>query len=587
MTRLRSLFVFASLILLAPQLTYATALPMKSAIIAGVAAATAASPDTSGSSATKTVSALSNGDLIALTQPAIVRILAHYEGTTTVPAFQVNLETLTWSIGQAAPEPFPYDSDSYGSGFIVSSDGYIITNSHVASGAAYQNRLAATLATLIVLKKAESLTVAQNKKLDALGYTKDTFTKLTADGITFIASHLPTITPTSLTVVVPQARAVATSTSAFDTQVQGSSDAEIQKEITELIKTGVPAKVVFENRNFINDEKDIAVIKVNETNLPTIALGDPTTVKNGDSIYVFGFPSTADLNGLTGEPSFTPGAVNAFKDSTQHTFKYIQTDANISHGSSGGPVLNAAGQAVGVITLGTSNANGDSFAFAIPMDIVSNILKGNSITLATADGYQSHVVAGLADKAEQHCKAATDEFTAALTTNPVFGSATRFVQPYIDSCAARIAAGDSIDSSWDAARVWIKGQGAMFWVLSVGGALVVVILIALIVFLMRRLHKDEEVMQHMTESVPAREAPATSVAPTETAAPEDTRTPSAQELQAAAISQLEPTPAFKKNPEITAYIEQARASGQTTEQIRAALLNVGWGEGVVDDNLAL
>lgn len=584
MRRQQLLLVLGFLFLLTPQLVVAQPLPMKSALIAAVTGATAdPAPSTA---AAPQVSAFSNGDLIALTQPAIVRIITRYEGTTTVPDFRVNLETLTWSIGPGAAEPIHYDSSTSGSGFIVSSDGYIVTNSHVASGAAYQNRLATQLAAAIILDKADTLTAAQNKKLEALGYTKDTFAKLAADGITYIASHLSIITPASITVLTLKAREVATSTSAFDTQVQNSSNAELQKQVANLIKTGVPATVVAENRNFINDEKDIAVIKVNETNLPTIALGDSRVVKNGDAIYVFGFPSTADLNGLTGEPSFTPGAVNAFKDSTQHTFKYIQTDANISHGSSGGPVLNARGEAVGVITLGTSNADGDSFAFAIPIDMVVNVIKGNSITLTTANGYASHITAGLAQKEQKHCKAATDEFTAALGANAVFGSSSRFVQPYIDACAALIASGDSIDSAWDAARAWIKGQGVMFWVLSGGGALLVGILIVLIIFLMRRLHKDEEVMQHMTEGVPAVAASPQTVSSAEMPTmPQRVEEPSAQERQAAAISQLEPTPAFKKNPEITTYIDKARESGQTNEQIRAALLNVGWGEGVVDDNL--
>ncbi len=64
-------------------------------------------------------------------------------------------------------------------------------------------------------------------------------------------------------------------------------------------------------------------------------------------MYLFGYPANADYSALDSEPSFTQGTVDALKDSTQNTFQYIETDAKSSPGSSGGPLLNSAGQAVG------------------------------------------------------------------------------------------------------------------------------------------------------------------------------------------------------------------------------------------------
>ncbi len=580
------------ILLLVPQLVAAKTPSITSELLLAAAAATSTLQEsaTPGTMASPTIT---RGDVVALTQPAIVRILTHYEGTTTIPNFQVNLETLTWSIGSAAPRKVPYSDDFTGSGFIVSSDGYIITNSHVASGVSLQEMIAVKIPAGIILKKAANLTAAQEKHLTDLGYTSDDFAKLTASGVTFIMENLEPVAPTSITVLTAQARPSATSTSAFTSTIQNGTDEEIEKQIKEIISTGVPAKLVYENRKFIDDEKDIAVLKVTESGLPTLRLGDSTAVTNGEPIYVFGFPATADISGLVGEPSFTPGAVSAFKDSTQHTFKYIQTDAKVSHGSSGGPVLNAQGEAIGVITLASSNEEGDSFAFALPIDMVQNVITGNSLTLSTDGGYTSHMLAGLAQKEEKHCKAANEEFTAALAANSIFSPVSTFVQPYIDSCNALIASGDSIDSSWDAIRAWIKGKGMLFWMLFVGGFVALIVVILVIMMLVRRMRKDESALAAVSPAA-SRVAPTTSVTdtppvglpPLTPVSPSVlSREPDAQERAASRISQIEPSTSYAQSSPVTSYIAEARASGETDEEIRANLLKAGWDSVTIDKGL--
>jgi S1-C subfamily serine protease len=565
---------------LTAQPSVASSLPSAAVALAAAAATATSTPiDTSVTSSPAAQSnALSRTDLIGLTQPAIVRIITHFEGTTTIPAFDVNLETLTWTLKAKAPDAVPYDTDLAGSGFIVNSDGYIVTNSHVVTGTAFRMKIAAQLAGLIALGKAQSLTAKENAKLNALGYTAAQYEKLVFDGVSFITAHLPPMLPTSITVLKPGAPLAATTTSAYTTQLQNATSGELEKQIADLIQAGVPATVVAQNDRYQDDEKDLALLKVQEVGLPAINLGSDGAIQEGSPIYVFGFPSSADITMINGQPSFTPGAVNALKDSTQHTFKYIQTDAKVSPGSSGGPMLDATGAAVGVVTLQSANASGDSFAFAIPVALVQQMLASSSVPVSVPSDYTRHFLAGLALEEAKHCKAATDEFSAAETANPVFGSVVKYVHPHIDSCAALIASGQSIDSSWDAVRVWIEQQGLLFWGAIAGGVLLAILFIVLITLLIKRMRKDEVAISTIKDDHPLGVVTALPTAGPDVISASPTSAPSVQPVTAAPT---QPTP---KNPEIVLYIQHARQSGQTDDQIKAALHGVGWGDDAIEES---
>ncbi len=116
---------------------------------------------------------------------------------------------------------------------------------------------------------------------------------------------------------------------------------------------------------------DLAVIQITGTgDLPTVALGDSSKLQVGDPVVAIG-----NALALQGGPTVTAGVVSALgrveqepsSGSTPGAFlvDLIQTDAAINPGNSGGPLLNAAGQVVGINTLGSTQAQGINFSIAI------------------------------------------------------------------------------------------------------------------------------------------------------------------------------------------------------------------------------
>jgi S1-C subfamily serine protease len=128
----------------------------------------------------------------------------------------------------------------------------------------------------------------------------------------------------------------------------------------------------------VDPSTDIAVLKVDARSraLTPLKLGDSDSVKVGDSVVAIGNPF-----GL--ERSITAGIVSALQRQIVAPNRFsaidhvIQTDAPINHGNSGGPLLNAQGQVIGVnaqIETGDTGEQGNvGIGFAIPIDTVKDV----------------------------------------------------------------------------------------------------------------------------------------------------------------------------------------------------------------------
>ena len=119
------------------------------------------------------------------------------------------------------------------------------------------------------------------------------------------------------------------------------------------------------------DEKsDVAVIKIDGRNLPTLPLGDSDQLKIGEWVIAIGNPfglAETLTSGIVSAKGRNTVGINDYED-------FIQTDAAINPGNSGGPLINIEGQAIGINTAIFSNSGGSmGIGFAIPINMAKTI----------------------------------------------------------------------------------------------------------------------------------------------------------------------------------------------------------------------
>ncbi len=115
---------------------------------------------------------------------------------------------------------------------------------------------------------------------------------------------------------------------------------------------------------------DLAVIKVEGSNLPNIPMGNSAALKPGQTVLAFGNPFGMRFTVTRGIVSAL-NRPNPYNDDARKPGQFIQTDAAINPGNSGGPLVNAHGEVVGINTFLISPSGSFSgMGFAIPTQIV-------------------------------------------------------------------------------------------------------------------------------------------------------------------------------------------------------------------------
>lgn len=126
---------------------------------------------------------------------------------------------------------------------------------------------------------------------------------------------------------------------------------------------------------YADESHDIAVLKVDGTGYPTIALGDSASLRLGQTVAAIGNAlgeysnsvSVGIISGLNRTIDATDSAGRV-----QRLTGVIQTDAAINRGNSGGPLLDLSGNAVGVSV--ATRLGAQNIAFAVPIDVVRTII---------------------------------------------------------------------------------------------------------------------------------------------------------------------------------------------------------------------
>jgi S1-C subfamily serine protease len=320
---------------------------------------------------------MSEQEVDAIAQTGVVYVSMHWEGFVNVPASASANGTAYWSDRVKA--------DATCTGFVVSSDGYIVTAGHCADPVEGKHALVETYLAQEVTKGA----IQQATMDDMIG-----------------------------------------NGGALDWQVEGKADGS-QPEFT--IAAYMPASVsglatgqkltaaVIDNRPL--SQGDVTVLKVQPQTPLSVLQVSATEPVNGDAVTAIGYPGNVDkVVDPTNDPSFKSGHVSSLN--TSNGAPFIQTDAALSPGMSGGPVVDDQGQVVG---LNSYKIVGETqqFNFAADRTTIQAALRRNGVnnTLSPADqAYR----AGLALYYQGKYHAAVKQFDITLATVPSHAQAQKF-----------------------------------------------------------------------------------------------------------------------------------------------------------------
>ena len=154
--------------------------------------------------------------------------------------------------------------------------------------------------------------------------------------------------------------------------------------------TELPAKVVGTDK-----ESDVAVIKIDASSFPALPKGDSSKLRVGDLVMAVGSPFQLSQ-------TVTHGMISALERNDVHINQYesfIQTDAPINRGNSGGPLVNMNGEVIGINSAIMSGSSGnDGVGFAIPIDMAASVadmlIKDGKVRVVPASESCSRLSAG-------------------------------------------------------------------------------------------------------------------------------------------------------------------------------------------------
>lgn len=122
-----------------------------------------------------------------------------------------------------------------------------------------------------------------------------------------------------------------------------------------------------------DENADLALLKISASELSAASLGDSDSVEQGDPVFTFGYPL-----GIEGDVAFKDGTLSRRQKINDTT--YLEISAQILPGNSGGPLVNQAGEVIGVNTLAIGALKvsgiliGETLKFALPINVAKNLI---------------------------------------------------------------------------------------------------------------------------------------------------------------------------------------------------------------------
>lgn len=131
-------------------------------------------------------------------------------------------------------------------------------------------------------------------------------------------------------------------------------------------------------------ETDLAALQVTAADLPYLPMGDSDAAEPGGGVTVLGFPFGRQVEvareGALPKATVTAGSLSATREGDGGERRFLQTDASVNPGSSGGPMVDADGYVVGVVRMKLSpGATKPGAGFAVPVNLVKDFLEAHGL----------------------------------------------------------------------------------------------------------------------------------------------------------------------------------------------------------------
>lgn len=344
-----------------------------------------------------------------------------YERTSGEPSTAETIEMIKQlqavraTAGDAGTDGQDVRSASTGSGFIVSSDGFIVTNAHVVladedPGVVLFRRLASELAQRLRsgLREDladEGLSESQLEQIQSIMFNELIEYLLDEGGV----------------------EQSEVSHNVLNGRAGPDEDIEVNSWPARVERAGSVRTEVGGETTWGND---VAVISVDQSNLPVVSLGSAEDVDTGDEIFVVGYPAIGiesffEERETALEPTLTTGVISARRE-LRSGINSIQTEAAINNGNSGGPIYDSNGEVVGIATFGPARLDVEDVGFGLPIEVAAEMMADLGIENERGDMDEAFD-AGLSAYWRGDCETATESFERALELYPEHPYAREFV----------------------------------------------------------------------------------------------------------------------------------------------------------------
>ena len=371
---------------------------------------------------------LTIGQEAALNQPAVVIIYTEWTASVVGEITRDPVASLWSDDDWVADVEIPdFYMGGQGSGFVVNPDGYILSNAHVV----YMDdeELEMAFYNMFVNWGAQEFP----QYYAAVGYDPWPVTLEEVEDFRMNAHEYFDVVNIKREVTVGLGKSIAG---------------------VELIGKGYSAdvrKVSAHEFKIIGGEwvpytgKDVAIIKIAAKNLPSMVLGDSDEMMVGDNVIAIGYPGAVVQHSwlareIMFETSLTSGIISAIREMPDGS-SVLQTDAAVTHGNNGGPVLNAEGETVGIATfvtagwdpfVGEYKALG-GFNFLVPSNTAADFLRELNVDNEKGLTDEHYRKAMMLYHAEKYSEA-VEEFQIILNLCP----GHPYAQDFITTCQEKM-----------------------------------------------------------------------------------------------------------------------------------------------------